>query len=73
MTNFNTLNKTPMEVSLTEDNSHFERDLIQSLVCSYDTRKMFPLLMNFSELFSKNIELSQNYIHSLTEMTDAVA
>ena len=28
MTNFNTLNKTPMEVSLTEDNSHFERDLI---------------------------------------------
>ena len=28
MTNYNTPNKTSMEISVTEDNPHFERDFI---------------------------------------------
>ena len=65
MTNFNTRNKTPMEILVTEDSSHFERDFIHITTAYLWSQKDVPLLSNFSELFSKKIELSQNYFHSL--------
>ena len=30
MHNFNTPNKTPIEISVIEDNSHFERDFVHT-------------------------------------------